>query len=126
MGCFGNALIILGLAFVIMGCNVDETPVVLTEANDGGIVNVSKGDEVMVIMAGTESVGDHWEVAETDESRLPLVNSSYTTSGDAPGSPGIFRFQFNAVATGEVHLRLRDIFRGSEVTDTFTVTIRIS
>jgi predicted secreted protein len=126
MGRFGVALTILGLALVITGCASDKAAVVLTEAYDGGIVDVARGDEVDVILAGTESVGDHWEVAETDVSRLPLVDSSYSTSGDAPGSPGEFRFKFNAVASGEVHLRLRDVFRGSEVTKTFTVTIRIS
>ncbi len=118
---------ILGVVLVLglMGCRKSE-PIVITQADHAGEVRVSQGAEVEVVLPGNPTTGYEWTVADTDATRLPLVDSSYKPSAERIGAGGHYRFQFKAVASGEVHLEL--IYKRAweaEAAESFRVTVRI-
>ncbi len=103
-----------------------SNPMVLTQADHKGEVSVSPGAEIEVVLPGNPTTGYEWTVAHTDASHLPLVDSSYETRSDLIGAGGDYRFQFKAVASGEVHLEL--IYKRAweaEVAESFRVTVKI-
>ena len=121
---------LIGIAVLVTGCgtnNNDDGLIVITKANDGGVVSVSKGDNFEVVLSGNPTTGYQWQIAETDESLLSSSGSLYTQDSNAIGSGGTYRFQFKAIATGDVHLRL--VYKRSwetAIAETFIVTVRIS
>ena len=121
-------LLLLALLVDTLGCEHSDSTrhVTLTRMNNGETVIVSKGDEISVVLPGNPTTGYRWEVAEIDESRVALVNSSYTADSDLVGAGGEFRFDFKTVGTGE--MRLRVVYKRPwepDVPETFTVTIKI-
>jgi len=123
------AMMIAGVALFMTGCDngggTDQ--VLITQADNQSIVSIPEGGEVIVVLPGNPSTGYEWELAETDASLLPLIDSSFAQHSDMPGSGGEYRFKFKAIASGRVHLRL--VYKRpweTQVAETFEVTITIN
>ena len=114
------------LVFVPGGRAHVNGPAVITRADNGGVVTVSKGASVQAVLPGNPTTGYEWTLTETDPARLPLADSSYARNSDLIGAGGAYQFRFSAQNTGDVKLRLA--YKRSWETGTaesFTVTVRI-
>ncbi|MBM4154140.1 MAG: protease inhibitor I42 family protein [Lentisphaerae bacterium] len=122
------SILIGGAMHVTLGCDHgdDGADVVVTQADNHGTVSVAKGGEVVVILRGNPSTGYEWVVAGSDETRMTLSGSGFVPDNNMPGSGGEYRFEFKAIETGTVPLRL--VYKRSwetAVAESFDVTIVI-
>ena len=117
------------IAVAVTGCTKvgSNQTVVISAADNGTVVNIARGGQLQVVLSGNPTTGFEWTVDNTDESLLTSAGSTYTRDSDMIGAGGTYRFQFNAVAAGTVHLRLVNKRSWeSTVAETFEVTVKIS
>ena len=114
------ALIVALTGLALTGCDSDTEPtddvqgIALTESDDGASFAVAVGDAVTVTLAGNPTTGYTWEsdMSEEDASLLSMVGDepAYTPDDVDPevaGSGGVYTFTFEAVASGQVELKLK-------------------
>jgi predicted secreted protein len=81
----------------------------LTEADDGSLVIIDRGDMISIRLSGNASTGYLWERVTPEAfdgtSLEPIEEAGYESLGSAPGSPGLFTFRYAAAAPGTVTLR---------------------
>ena len=85
----------------------DATSPFLDLDDDGAVVYVEVGDVVTLELEGNPTTGFAWEVTTIDETVLVIVDDpQYQSDSDLVGSPGVFTFQFRAIAEGETPVQL--------------------
>ena len=124
-----SVILLVGATALLTGCDNgnDDDPVLITQADNGGVVSVANGADVEVVLPCNPTTGYQWEVVENNETLLTFVSSSYTPDSDATGSGGLYRFLFKAAAVGQARLRL--VYKRSwetVVVESLTVTVNIS
>ena len=111
-------LTLAGLALASCGSDTEPTDdvqgIALTEADDGASFTVAVGDTVAITLAGNPTTGYAWEsdMSEEDASLLNMVGDepAYTPDDVDPevvGSGGVYTFTYEAVAPGQVELKLK-------------------
>ena len=75
--------------------------------DNGAILSIEVGDVVTLELEGNPTTGFAWESTPIDETVLTAAGKpQYRTDSDLIGSPGVFTFQFRAVAEGETRVEL--------------------
>lgn len=101
----------------------------LTEADSGGTIDASVGDEITISLAGNPTTGYTWNTLQPRNADVvSLKDRDYEADSDAVGSGGTEELTYEAVAAGEATIEL-GYFRPwapGEVDQTFTVTVRVS
>ncbi|MFO7633737.1 MAG: protease inhibitor I42 family protein [Caldilinea sp.] len=78
----------------------------VTDADNGGTVQVAAGGRIDVELPGNPTTGYIWQVTANDESILLPIGHEFAPDSDAAGAGGMERFSFHVMAPGEVNLEL--------------------
>jgi predicted secreted protein len=101
----------------------------LTEADSGGAIEATVGDEIAISLEGNPTTGYTWNVLQPQNADiLAFDDREYEAESDLAGAPGTEELTFEAVAPGEATIEL-GYFRPWEpdqVERTFTVNVRVS
>jgi inhibitor of cysteine peptidase len=78
------------------------------ELYDGGVVNLTPNDQLVVRLSSDPATGEAWEVSFNDAAVLKPVGepSADAPAGSPPEAPGPQVFRFRAIATGSSSLGL--------------------
>lgn len=117
----------LGL-FLLSLSSCGNQAIVITQTENGQSVQAHSGNTIVVQLDENASTGYTWVVSKTDATILTLQTSTYTASGNAPGSGGTRVFTFLAKKPGTVHLQLkywRSFVGDSSVTERYSATIEV-
>lgn len=101
----------------------------LTEADSGGTVEASVGDEITISLAGNPTTGYTWNVLEPRNADVVAFDDrDYEAESDAVGAGGTEELTFEAVAAGEATIELGYFqpWEPGRVDRTFTVAVRVS
>ena len=111
------------------GAEVSSLPVaqaVITDADNGGVVQVAAGGMVEVELPGNPTTGYIWQVTANDESILLPLYYEFVPDSDADGAGGSERFGFHVMAPGIVNLAFTNSQPWEtdvEPAETFAVTV---
>lgn len=79
----------------------------LRASDDGGQVELRKGQTFSVSLEGNPTTGYTWEVLQVDEQVLRQIGDpAFTPESEALGAPGTQVLRFRAVGEGRTTLRL--------------------
>jgi len=136
-----SVFVIAGTGLILAGCGSNDGPtgetqtITLTEADTGTALTIGVGDRILVMLAGNMTTGYAWEsdMSEEDAALLTLVGGepSYAMEegdSDIVGAGGTFTFTFEAVAAGQVDLKLkywRSFEPEVEPIETFSIALTI-
>lgn len=101
----------------------------LTEADSGGTIEASVGDEITISLAGNPTTGYSWNTLQPRNADVvAFKDRDYEASSDAVGSGGTEELTYEAVAAGDatVELGYFQPWEPGQVDQTFTVTVRVS
>ncbi len=106
------------LACFLGACS--EAPQVLSEKDTGTVIELTKGERVLIELESNPTTGFSWTASELDYAVLQPSGESTFTMGSGPDGPlgagGMETLAFQAVERGETSLRLeytRPFERGS-------------
>jgi predicted secreted protein len=98
----------------------------LGASDDGAVVEVEVGEQVVVRLEGNATTGYAWQVTAVDPAVLaPAGDPDYESSSGATGAGGTYTFRFDAMGPGETEVVLRYFptwEEPSEEAGTFTFT----
>jgi inhibitor of cysteine peptidase len=126
--------LILGVAtLLLVGCSINrdnDEDRVLTNEEDGQMVEVNQGDRIRIELESNPTTGYEWAVDSTDETILVYEGSAYEAGdGNRVGQGGIQTLTFQAAEPGqaEIHLKYWRSWEGdASVVERFDVTITIT
>jgi predicted secreted protein len=79
----------------------------LEAGDDGGVVELHRGQQAALTLQGNPTTGYAWEVVEIDEGVLsPAGSPDYQSDSSAIGAGGAYTFRFDAIGPGETAVRL--------------------
>ena len=81
-------------------------PIRLSMEDNGRTVELRVNDRLEVALGGNPSTGYDWEIASLDSSILRQVDNEFKPYYDRIGSPGDVILRFEAIALGQMVLRL--------------------
>jgi len=127
-----NTFILTALAAVLLLATACSSPrsVTLTDASNGGKVEVRNGGQIIIRLDGNPSTGYTWEAKDLDTTLFnqagdPVFSSS---SPGLVGSGGVLTLTFNALKAGSSQLTLiyhRPWETGVAPIHTFTVKVTV-
>jgi inhibitor of cysteine peptidase len=121
-----SMLAIVLLVFFLAGCGNQTTT--LTKADVGKTIQLHSGDQIVIQLDENPSTGYEWGIEMNNASILTLQSSTYTASGNLPGSGGtrVFTFQANNPGTGLLLLRYwRKAEGDSSIINRFNVNVQV-
>lgn len=102
---------------------------ILNDADSGQTITLAPGEPFALALSGNPTSGYRWEIDAYNPRLLkPLGPPGYTQEDEGVGSGGLFRFAFQATATGHTTLKLiyhRPFEQGVKPLRTFTVKVVI-
>ena len=100
-------IVMLGVVLLLaFSCARSGGPM-LHASDDGGQVELQKGQTLAVSLEGNPTTGYTWEVVQVDEQVLrPLGEPAFTPTSEALGAPGTQVLRFRAEGEGRTTLRL--------------------
>jgi inhibitor of cysteine peptidase len=104
-------------------------PITIGADENGGAVDMQTGGMLFVELPGNPTTGYIWQITSKDDAFLQPVDYAFQPDSDATGAGGIERFEFAAVAAGEVVLEFaqsRPWETDAEPVATYAVTVTIS
>lgn len=104
-------------------------PITIGAAENGGAVDMQSGGALFVELPGNPTTGYIWQITSKDDAFLQPVDYTFQPDSEATGAGGVERFEFAAVAAGEVVLEFaqaRPWETDAEPAATYSVTIRIA
>ncbi len=102
---------------------------VLTETDNGTIVESHVGAEVVLRLPENTSTGYRWEVEDIDANLVDVQEGKYLPMSSAVGSSGEAQWVVRVKATGETQIKLKRWRRWegeSSVRERFEFTLRIT
>ncbi|HSB66349.1 MAG TPA: protease inhibitor I42 family protein [Anaerolineales bacterium] len=73
----------------------------------GSTVELNTGDTLLLILEGNPTTGYTWEIESNDPAVIkPDGKPEFNSESEAIGAGGTYTFRFNAVAKGQVTLKL--------------------
>lgn len=114
---------ILMLVLTVVACSAAN---VVTEADDGGTLELDVGDEFELALPANPSTGFTWVFGPFDADVIEQIDGERSEAeSDALGAPGTLTHRFAARAEGTVELTLtyERPFEDAEPEDTFTLTV---
>jgi inhibitor of cysteine peptidase len=124
--------IVLALVLATAACGGDGGgggDIELTEADSGGSVEASVGDEITISLAGNPTTGYTWNVLQPRNADVVAFDDrDYEAESDAVGAGGTEELTFEAVAAGEATIELGYFqpWEPGQVDRTFTATVTVS
>lgn len=100
----------------------------VTEADDGGSVEIEVGDTFTVSLPANPSTGFTWTVNPFDANVVEQVGEAeFEPESDLVGAPGVYSIQFEGRAAGTVELVFdyERTFEDAEPEDTFQLTVTV-
>lgn len=92
------------VVLVVRGANGVQT---LGEDDDGAVVEVAVGEQIVLNLEGNATTGYTWAVTAVDPAILaPAGDPDYQSESDADGAGGTYTFRFDAVGPGETEVVL--------------------
>jgi inhibitor of cysteine peptidase len=80
----------------------------LGEDDDGAVVEVAVGEQIVLELEGNATTGYTWAVTAVDPAVLaPAGDPEYRSESDADGAGGTYTFRFDAVGPGETEVVLK-------------------
>jgi inhibitor of cysteine peptidase len=80
----------------------------LGEDDDGAVVEVAVGEQIVLELEGNATTGYTWAVTAVDPAILaPAGDPDYQSESDADGAGGTYTFRFDAVGPGETEVVLK-------------------
>ena len=100
---------------------------VINESKNNSAVEISAGDSLRVQLPENPTTGYRWHLQANGAPMLRLVQDSFETAGNAPGSGGSRYWKFDADHPGSAELRmeLRRSWQPQPV-NSFAVTVTVS
>jgi len=96
--------VIVVVVLVVRGANGVRT---LGEDDDGAVVEVAVGEQIVLELEGNATTGYTWAVTAVDPAVLaPAGDPDYQSESDADGAGGTYTFRFDAVGPGETEVVL--------------------
>ena len=96
--------VIVVVVLVVRGANGVRT---LGEDDDGAVVEVAVGEQIVLELEGNATTGYTWAVTAVDPAILaPAGDPDYQSESDADGAGGTYTFRFDAVGPGETEVVL--------------------
>jgi inhibitor of cysteine peptidase len=119
--------LICGL-FLLFFSSCGNQTITITQTDNGKTIQVHAGDTLVIQLDENASTGYTWAVNKIDTTVLLLQSSTYTASGNLPGSGGTRVFTFLAKNPGTVHLQLkywRSFVGDSSISERYSVTVEV-
>jgi inhibitor of cysteine peptidase len=104
-------------------------PITIGEAENGGAVDMQTGGALFVELPGNPTTGYIWQITSKDDAFLRPLDYTFEPDSGVIGAGGVERFEFEAVAPGEVVLEFaqsRPWETDAEPAATYSVTVRIA
>jgi inhibitor of cysteine peptidase len=100
----------------------------IDETRNGQTLEAALGQTVEISLTENPITGFRWRMAQAGEPVGTLLHDAFEPGRQAPGQPGIHRWQFKVVAAGSAPMRF--VYRRSWEDDAaaarvFTVTVRV-
>ncbi len=114
--------------FLLFLSSCGNQTITMMQTDNGKSVQAHAGDTIVIQLDENASTGYTWAVNKTDTTVLMLQSSTYTSSGNLPGSGGTRVFTFLAKNPGTVQLQLKywRSFEGdSSIVERYSVTIEV-
>jgi len=114
--------------FLLFFSSCGKQTITMTKTDNGKSVQAHAGDTIVIQLDENASTGYTWAVNKTDTTVLMLQSSTYTSSGNLPGSGGTRVFTFLAKNPGTVHLQLkywRSFVGDASITERYSVNIEV-
>lgn len=118
----------IGIVMLVLGVVACSGATVVTEADDGGTIELEVGDEFELALPANPSTGFTWVFGPFDANVIEQIDGeTYEAESDALGAPGTLTYRFAARAEGTVVLTLtyEREFEDVEPEDTFTLTVNV-
>jgi inhibitor of cysteine peptidase len=80
--------------------------ITLTDANNGEVIRVRQGDEIVLGLPENASTGYRWHVARADGLDEKEMTGAEAAPSRQPGSGGVRKFRFAPKAPGSARLEL--------------------
>ena len=98
----------------------------IDETSNGQTLEATVGQTIEICLEENPTAGFRWQMAQAGGSVGPLLRDAFEPGRQAPGQPGIHRWQFKVVAAGSAPVRF--VYRRSWEDDAaaarvFTVTL---
>ncbi len=95
--------------------------------DDGALVTLRAGEQLMVVLPGNPTTGYTWEVDEMPACLSQLSDGEYRASSDLVGAAGTFFFRFSAEEQGEGQLALgyRRPWEDLPAEEAFSITVSV-
>jgi len=103
----------------------------LSDKDNGGKVQMKIGQNLVISLKANPSTGYRWEMADLDETILPLLTRDYKQREAEPGMVGvggIVTLSFKAIAAGQANIKLiytRPQSGEDDIADTFSVMVDV-
>lgn len=114
------------LILLLGACSIVQT---LAPDDDGSQIELSRGEEVELVLPGNPSTGYTWVVVADASPVLEVIGEpEFRPESDLVGAPGEYHFRFAAREQGKVQLLLtyQRPFEEAEPLDTFEVEVTVS
>ncbi|OGO06964.1 MAG: hypothetical protein A2Y73_09310 [Chloroflexi bacterium RBG_13_56_8] len=100
-------LLVVALAAYRLMAEGLPTEIVLNASENGGQIEIQKGQTLVVTLQSSPGTGYGWQVVELDEDILRQTGDpEFVSDSDLVGASGIQVTRFEAMGTGEVALKL--------------------
>jgi len=114
--------------FLLCFSSCGTQTITMTQTDNGKAVQVHAGDTMVIQLDENASTGYTWAVNKIDTTVLLLQSSTYTASGNVPGSGGTRVFTFLAKNPGTVQLQLkywRSFVGDSSIIQRYSITVEV-
>jgi inhibitor of cysteine peptidase len=100
----------------------------IDETSNGHTLEAAPGQTVEICLEENPTTGFRWRMVQSGETVATLVRDAFEPGRQAPGQPGVHRWQFKAAASGSGPVRF--VYRRSWEDDSaaarvFTVTLSV-
>jgi len=101
----------------------------LSREDNGKLIELRKGDMMIVSLQEAPTTGYRWTVDNFDDEILRLQDQGFRVASDTGiGGDGTRTFSFRAIAAGSVGLKLklrREWFGDASITERYSLTINV-
>ena len=101
----------------------------LTQQDNGRLVNVAKGSEILLSLPENPTTGFRWQLDDLAGHILESGESMFEPRSNAAGAAGVRLFHFKVIGEGETKVRAkhwRQWEGDSSVTERFEVTVKVA
>jgi inhibitor of cysteine peptidase len=117
--------LICAMVVAALMCGCGSADVVVDQGSAGDQIRLTRGQSLVVELAGNPTTGYDWYVESLDESVLSLTSQDFVSESSALGAGGTSTLRFTAVGEGTTQLRLvyERSFEDADPLEEFVVTV---